>query len=127
MSTTPGEDEAYARGMAAGTVEERLREYGRHFDRINGSIDHNTEVLNELVLAVQQLRDAAAAERRNVVTTAAALRDTVSTTASALKDADQARRDKSDQTWTPLARLLAVLGGLAALAAVVGLIVAIAK
>jgi len=125
--TTPGEDEAYARGMAAGTVEERLREYGRHFDRINGSIDHNTEVLNELVLAVQQLRDRQIASDETRITTAAALRDNTVSTASALKDAEQARRERSTQAWTPLARLLAVLGGLAAVAAVVGLIVAIAK
>jgi hypothetical protein len=38
----------------------------------------------------------------------------VVTTAKALKDADDVRRDRGDARWTPVQRLAAILGGMAA-------------
>lgn len=105
-------DAAYDRGVAAGAIDEKLREYGRHFDRINGSIDTNTAVLNNLLLAVQQLRDQA--ESRDA---------TILATAKALKEASEARRETTERTWSPWQKVIAVVGGLAALAGVIAFLI----
>jgi hypothetical protein len=55
---------------------------------------------------------------QRIIDSAAADRATVLTTAKALKDADDARRDKGEQKWTPIQRLALVLGALAAVAGV---------
>jgi hypothetical protein len=106
----------YERGVAAGMVDEKLREYGRHFDRINGSIDQNTAALNRLELAIQQLTEQALSRDRTVVTTAAAL-----------KEAEEARRDRTAQSWSPWQKLIGAVGGLAAVAAIIALIVTLAN
>ena len=52
--------------------------------------------MHQLTLAVQRLGDAMTSDRATVLTTAAAL-----------KDAEEARRDRSDQGWSPWSRLFA--------------------
>lgn len=101
-------DDAYDRGHIAGEIAARLAGHDRHFEAINGSLADIANEMHALTLAVQRLGDQAISRDATVVTTAAAL-----------KDAEDARRAKGEQTWTPFARTIAVLGGLAALAAVV--------
>ncbi len=114
----------YDRGKTAGEIAARLADHDKHFAKINGSMRevanelHDLKLtqqgglaeltakveskLAELVLAVQQLRDQAKADQKTVVTTAAAL-----------KSAEDARRDKTEQTWSPVTKLIAVLGAVA--------------
>ncbi len=106
----PGGD--YERGR----VDAELAEHASHLATINGSIERFATVLadltlatnksmSELILAIQRLADAADADR-----------STVKVTAEALEKAEVARRDRSEQGWTPFQRGLAVIGGLAAVA-----------
>lgn len=111
MSESP--QDAYDRGAAAGEIAARLAGHDKHFATINGSLAEIAKEMHALTLAVQRLGDQAVSRDATVVTTAAAL-----------KDAEEARRSKDDQSWSPVARLFAVLGALAALAAVAGLILA---
>jgi hypothetical protein len=103
--------DAYERGAVAGGIAERLASHDRHFDAINGNLARLAEEMHGLRLAVQRLGDAAQSDRSTVVTTAAAL-----------KSADDARRDKSETAWTPMARALAVVGGVVAVASLAYLI-----
>ena len=107
-------DDAYDRGHIAGEIAARLAGHDEHFAAINGSLANIAGEMHALTLAVQRLGDQAVARDATVVTTAAAL-----------KDAEDARRGKAEQIWTPFARMIAVLGGLAAVAAVVGLYLAL--
>jgi hypothetical protein len=109
-------DDDYQRGHAAGGIEERLAGHDRHFAAINGSLEKFVDQqarfvaeMHALTLAVQRLGDQAVSRDATAVTTAAAL-----------KAADEERRDRDDRSWSPVARVLAVIGGLAAVAAIVG-------
>lgn len=107
MTESP-EPSDYQRGVTAGGIESRLAGHDKHFARINGSLDDVAGQLSALVMAVQRLGDQAIARDATVITTA-----------SALKDAEEARRNMSDQKWTPMARTLTVVGALVALAGLV--------
>lgn len=102
-------DDAYDRGHKAGGIAERLAGHDRHFALINGSLVDIAHEMRDLRLAVQRLGDQAEASARTVIATAAAL-----------KDAEEARRDKTEQGWAPWQKVLAVVAGLVA---VVGLVV----
>jgi hypothetical protein len=91
---TESPQEAYERGAVAGAIDARLAGHDRHFREINGQLARIADEMHETRLAVQRLADAASADRSTVVTTAAAL-----------KSADDARRDKSETAWSPLARV----------------------
>lgn len=99
---------AYERGVTAGEIAARLAGHDRHFASINGSLAQIADEMHALNMGVQRLADQAEAAAKTVVTTA-----------SALKDAQEARRDKATQTWSPMAKLATVLGSLSALAAVI--------
>jgi len=86
-----------------GKIDERLASHDKHFERINGSLADVAKNLASLNLGIQRLIDSAQADRATVLTAA-----------KALKDADEARRDKGDARWSPVQRLAAVLGGMAA-------------
>lgn len=92
----------YARGHIAGEIAARLSAHDRDFDAINGSIGDLATEMHLLTLAVQRLGDQAMAREATVLTTAAAL-----------KDSEEARRDKSDQSWSPWTRVFAVLAAIA--------------
>lgn len=111
MPEDPGA--AYERGVTAGEIAARLAGHDEHFASINGSLVKMAGDLHALNMGVQRLADQAESAAKTVLTTAAAL-----------KDAEDARRTISDQSWSPLARLATAIGALAALAAVVGFIVA---
>lgn len=122
---TESAESAYDRGHEAGGIEARLGGHDRHFAAINGQLGDidgrltdMANLIGGLEKAVQRLADQAVARDATVITTAAALKDTVNTTANALKDAEAARRDKSEQSWSPVAKLLAVLGSVVAVVAV---------
>ena len=108
----------YDRGVAAGEISQRLKEHDQHFAKINGSIERQvetntrlrtelTESIATLTLAIQRMSDAMTANEATVIKTAAAL-----------KDAEEARRDRSETTWSPLTRLSLVIGIIAALATI---------
>jgi hypothetical protein len=103
------EQSDYNRGHMAGGIEQRLAGHDKHFAAINGNLSDIAREVHGLRLAVQRLADQAVARDATVVTTAAAL-----------KDAEEACRDKTETAWSPIARLLA---GLAGVATVVGLVV----
>ena len=96
--------EAYDRGVAAGEIAQRLAGHDQHFATINGSMARLADEMHDLVLQVQRLGDAAESDR-----------STVKTTALALKEAEDARRDKSTQHWTPFQRGIAAIGAAAAI------------
>jgi hypothetical protein len=94
-----------------------------NFASINGSLVkvaengvEQTKAINALTMAVQRLTDEFTASQKTLVATAAAL-----------KDAEAARRDKAAQVWSPVQKVIAVIGGVAALAAIVLAIVAARK
>jgi hypothetical protein len=93
----------YERGKVQGRTESRLDDHDDHFAELNGSVkDLRSEVVN-LTLAIQGLIDQGKADAVTRLTTA-----------SALKDAEIARREKSEQTWSPFAKTITVIGVLVA-------------
>jgi hypothetical protein len=104
MTETP--EAAYTRGETAGGIRARLEGHDRHFAAINGHLADLALEMHQLTLAVQRLGDQAEASAATVITTAAAL-----------KAADDARRREADRSWSPVAKALAVVGGIAALLA----------
>jgi hypothetical protein len=80
-----------------GRVDATLDEHAAHLGKINGSIERFADEVGKMTLAVQRLADEAAADRQ-------------------LADAVRAARIAR---WTPVDRLIAVVVGLAAVAAVV--------
>jgi hypothetical protein len=99
----------YDRGHLAGEIAARLAGHDKHFAAINGSLADIASRLHELTLAVQRLGDQAVSRDATVVTTAAAL-----------KDAEEARRAKSETSWSPLARASTILGVLVAIGTLIG-------
>jgi hypothetical protein len=106
MSETTGD--AYDRGVIAGEIAARLAGHDKHFASINGSLATLASEMHDLVLAVQRLGDQAEANAKTVITTAAAL-----------KSAEEARRDKIEHSWSPVAKVLAVLAGVVGVVALV--------
>lgn len=96
-----------------GQIDARLAGHDQHFAAINGSIGRLADEMHQMNLVVQGLADDAKANAKTVITTAAAL-----------KDAEAARRDKSETSWTPLSRALAVA---AVVVAALGLLAAYGK
>jgi hypothetical protein len=112
MTSPETPQQAYDRGADAGRIEQRLATYDRHFETINGSVMDTAKQLKELSLQVQRLVDRMDANAATVLATA-----------NALKAADEARRDKTEQSWSPWQKVLATLAGLAALVgAVLGIL-----
>jgi hypothetical protein len=134
MPEEPGA--AYERGVTAGAIDARLANHDKHFAAINGSVaDLVREVhgmnlahvkeLQALTLAVQQLRDQAVADARTRVTTAEAVEKSREETAKAVESERVVRRDSSERTWAPWAKALAVIGGVAAVVAIIAAAVGI--
>ncbi len=98
----------YDRGHAAGGIEARLAQHDKHFAEINGSIGRVAVAMEKVFLELQRLSAQRDADTATAVTTAAAL-----------KDAEQARRDRSERSWTPVARAAVVTSALVALIGVV--------
>jgi hypothetical protein len=101
----------FDRGHTAGEIAARLEGHDRHFQTINGSLERIAGSLEQQTLAIQRLGDQAESAAKTVITTA-----------SALKDAEDVRRSKTEQSWSPVQKALAVIG---AFVTVTGLIVTI--
>lgn len=82
-------------------IKEHVTDHGVRLDRAEQNI-------NSLNLVTQRLGDDAQASR-----------ETALSLAKALRDADEARRDKSTDAWSPFQRAVVVLSALTALAAVI--------
>lgn len=102
MAAESGQD-AYERGHLAGEIAARLAGHDQHFAAINGHLADLVSGQEAVRLAVQRLADQAVSRDATVVTTAAAL-----------KDAEDARRSKGEQTWTPWQRIFGVVAAVAA-------------
>lgn len=100
---------AYASGVEAGVILQRLQEHDRHFAKINGSMERIADQMGRMNSNLEKLN-------LQVISDAA----TRVTTAAAVKEYDEARRQQSVSTWTPLTRVLAVVG---AIVGVVGTII----
>lgn len=98
-----GANGEFERGHTAGQIAARLADHDQHFRNINGSVAETAKELGKLTLEIQRLREQAIARDATVITTAAAL-----------KDADDARRKKSAQNWSPIQQAITI--GLALLA-----------
>jgi len=61
---TESQQAAYDRGSAAGELAERLANYDRHFERINGSIEKGATAQADLAKQVQRLADQADARKK---------------------------------------------------------------
>lgn len=107
-------------GDEAGRIAERLASHDKHFAMINGNIADLVNKVGDLVLAVHALNATVLADRTMAASDRASDSATVATTAAALRNAEIARRERGEQSWTPWQRLIALLGGLATL---VGLVV----
>jgi len=92
-------DGEYERGKVEGRTDARLDDHDSHFAQLNGSVKTLVSEVHALTLAIQRLTDQGTARDATVITTAAAL-----------KDAEAARRDRSEQTWSPFAKTITVLG-----------------
>lgn len=126
--------ETFEKGVEAGLIEARLAGHDRRLSEINGNIKKFAEEIHTLTLAMskevrevrmalQHLTDEQASAANTVVTTAAALRNTVAVTAQALKDAKEAEDSAAARRWSPIARVLAVLGGIAAIGTIISLVI----
>jgi hypothetical protein len=115
--------EAYDRGTLAGEISARLAGHDNHFAAINGHLAALAIDVHAMSMAVQRLADQRDADILTVQTTATAVEKTVRSTAEAVEDARVVRRDASEQRWSPWQKLIAVAGGVAALAVVVAFII----
>lgn len=79
----------------------QVTDHGRRLDRAEGNID-------SLNLVTQRLGDDAQASRATALSLA-----------KALKEADEARRDKSAEQWSPFQRVAVAISAATALAAIV--------
>jgi hypothetical protein len=109
MAREESAKDAYERGENAGRVDLTLIRHGQHLEKINGSQAAAVVLLQELKLGLELL---SAKFDASIATELAK--------AKALKEAEEARRDKVDQSWSPFAKTFATL---AAVAALVGVIV----
>jgi hypothetical protein len=82
-------------------LKERVTELGPRVTRL----EDRTKVLEDVTLSLA--KDAAAEEQKKIAL------------ALALKEADETRRNQSEQTWTPVQRFMAILGGLGVASALI--------
>jgi hypothetical protein len=120
------EQRAFDRGHVAGEIARTLSDHAAHLAAINGSTERTAETLTKMAeiqakqaLSLQALADQVKADAR-----------TREATATALKEADTFRRQTEDearnlseQSWIPWARMIAVVGALAAAAGLLAFLV----
>lgn len=117
-------ERGYDEGVEAGKILQRLDGHDKHFDRINGSMELVANRLGAVELLLQQIIDKADSRASASKVDLASRDATVIAVASALEKTDEARRNTSDQKWTPWQRFLAVVGGVATVIAAVVTIIA---
>jgi hypothetical protein len=112
----------FDRGVAAGQIEQRLKEHDQHLMRINGSMGDVATQLSGVKMQLQRMADSMDADRRTVLTTAEALEKERASTATALATEKTTQKETADRKWSPVQRLIAVI---IALASVAGAITAV--
>jgi hypothetical protein len=117
MTETP--QEAYDRGVDAGRIEARLDGFAEHFRVINGSVADTARELHSLGLQVQRLADQAIADAKTRVSTAEAVEKARQEAAGAIESERRARVDRSDTAWSPIQKIIAVVGGVATVIAMI--------
>lgn len=95
--------DAYDRGHLAGKIDARLAGHDQHFAAINGSLEKIAANQVAQTLAIQRLADQADAYAATELAKA-----------KALKEAEEARRDKTEQVWSPYAKVFAAIAAIAA-------------
>jgi len=103
----PEFEAAYAHGRESGNIEARLRSSEERLDAVNGHLADVANQLRIVGLALQGLADRFDAAAATTIATAAALE----------KD-NVARREKEKEAWSPMQKLIAIVGGLSAMAAI---------
>ena len=109
------EQRGYEEGVADGRVIQELREHAEHLRTINGSTERVAERLASIELLLQQIVDKADFRAASAAAEQSSRDATVISVATALEKKEEARRDNSTRWWEPWKRLLAMIGGLAAL------------
>lgn len=116
------EQRAFDRGHTAGEIATTLADHAAHLAAINGSGEKTAQALETMAaaqhmqaLALQRLADLFEAEVRTQVAKAVAVKET----GEARVQADEEARRVSEREWVPWARLFAVVGACAAMAALV--------
>lgn len=107
MTPAEQEDAAYRRGEVDGEIRARLAAHDQHFMVINGQLGKVAGELSSLSMQVQRLADQAVA--------GAELQRGVSAAISG----------QQQRVWTTWSKALALVGGAASVAAVVGVVVAL--
>ena len=113
---TTEQQNAYERGKRVGQVDASLDQHELRLDKSDVIHVRTDSEMNGLKLGVQRLDDRAASDAATRLATAQALKEEREATAAAL----EATTNRSNQKWTPAARLTAFLGSIAA---VVGAVV----
>jgi hypothetical protein len=120
------EQRAFDRGHVAGEIARTLSDHAAHLAAINGSTERTAETLAKMAetqaqqaLALQSLADQAKADARTREATAAALKEAN----EFRRQTEEEARHLSEQSWIPWARVIAVLGALAAAAGLVAFLV----
>jgi len=117
---------AYDRGHLAGEIAARLDGHDKHFTDINGQIKRLITEVHDLVLAVQRLADQGIADAKTRVSTAEAVEKARMEAAATLETERVIRRDRSESAWSPVAKVIAVVGVvLGAITTMIGLIIGI--
>jgi hypothetical protein len=107
MPEEPGA--AYDRGVIAGAIETRLAGHDKHFETINGSLAKIAEEMHGVKLALQRLADQAIADAATRISTAEAVEKARKEAADSLENERTLRRDRAERTWSPWAKLFAVI------------------
>ena len=89
-------------------IEGVLNLVAYRMDDIASTVKEHGEEISALKMFTQRLSDDAKASR-----------ETALSLAKALKEADEARRDKSEQSWTPFQRSIAIISAVTAVTAIV--------
>lgn len=110
--TSPGENAVLDK------ILEKVSEANIALARLEQNLTNQVARINKMdvdmrTFAVTVERHALALQRLELDATAA--KATVEVTAKALREAEEARRDKTEQSWSPVARLNLVLGVFVAL------------
>jgi anti-sigma-K factor RskA len=98
-------DTEFERGHTAGAIAQRLNDHDKHFEKINGSIEVFDAHIRALTASIAEQGQLSAARERQMVATAAAL-----------AVSEQARRDRSIQSWSPWQKIATATVALMALA-----------
>lgn len=123
MTEDETQSRAYKRGVEAGSIEQRLTQFDKHFSAINGSQEDTAHELKAIRMQLQRLADAFEASGRTEVAKASALKTERENKADELKDA----LARSVQTWSPLTKLAAFVSVIMGITGIISFIILLNK